>query len=764
MRRTGRVLAAVLLLVVLLATPVSAVSAESQATTVIIVLAPYLTWEDILSGQMPNTEAMADAGSVGNMNIRSSARYAPELTPTHIALTMSAGAPVAIDPLAAPAFGTAATYGSSTAGEVFRRTMGISAGSSEIAYLGLPRVLRANDAQTIEGIPGALGQSIEDAGGFTAALGNADGGVRAGEPIRLRSAAVLAMNTSGLVRRGDISLNTTVEDVDAPYGVRTDVERMRLEYQRVMRQLAVQSGPGLIVIDSGDGERAYRNAADVVPAVAQRHKAAAARTVDEIVGLVLDEAPADAVVLVLSNGQARPESGPSGFGPVIASGNGFDRGVLQSPSTHRPGLVTDLDVAASVLSMLGIDRPVSVRGNAVTSQGDASDLAARVDGLREMNATAVAVDTVRLSVQTGYIAVTVITLIGCALLLGRIRRFRESWGGRLGSAFRHVIMFLLSMPVSATLMYLIVPRPGSAATVMLLFGAVSVAVWSALSLIERRSGSAIALAVAGLGSAAVLLIDQLFGAPLSFSGLFSYSPLLGARYYGIGNEGASIVVGAALAGIALLADAKRDAPWVDRLRAWAPALAGLAIVVITAAPFLGANIGVIAWGTAAFGIMWLALTGRRMTPAWFVLGILIVVAFVVVFSLYDLSGGGTQTHLGRAWESADSGGLIELWRIVVRKAETNWRVLRATNWSILMIAILGFLAYMRLRPHGIFAETLKAYPAFAVAMSAALWGSLVGYFTEDSGIVIPALVMLYITASLLYLMLSPPPSMTEEVR
>lgn len=767
MRRMTRVLAAVLLANLLMA-PMPAVAAGSATTsepaarTVVVVLAPYLTWDDITSGAMPRTEAMAAAGAIGDINIRSSARYASELTPTHIALTMSAGAPLAIDAAAAPALGAAATYGSATAGEVFRRSMGVTAGASEIVYLGMPRILRANEDQTLEGIPGALGQSVEDAGGFTAALGNADGGVRAGDPIRSRAAAVLAMNASGLVRRGDVSLNMTEVDVDAPYGIRTDVERMRTAYQRVLRQMAVGGGPGLVVIDTGDSERANRYSADVAPSVAEQHRIDAARTVDDVVGFVLDDMPADATVILVSNGQVRPETGPSGFGPVILSGPGFGSGVVSSSSTHRSGLMTDLDVSASVLSILGLDRPVSIRGNAVSTIESAEDLELRVQRLRAMDATAVAVDTVRLPIQTGYIAVTVVTLLACALMLGRIRRSSESWGGRVGAAFRHVITFLLAMPVSATLMYLVVPRPGSAAAVVGVFAATTVIVWALVSLVERRWGPAVSLAVLGLGSAGVLLVDQLLGAPLSFSGLFSYSPLLGARYYGLGNEGASIAVGGALAGLALLVDAKRDAAWVGRLRGWGPVLAGLAVVVISAAPFLGANIGVIAWGTAAFGILWLALTGRKMTLGWFVIGVAIVAAFVIAFSFYDLAGSGTQTHLGRAWESADSGGLIELWRIVVRKAETNWRVLRATNWSILMIAILGFLAYMRWRPHGIFAETLDAYPAFAAAMSAALWGSLVGYFTEDSGIVIPALVMLYITASLVILMLSSPPVSLRE--
>ncbi|MDY0340613.1 MAG: hypothetical protein RBS17_05325 [Coriobacteriia bacterium] len=763
MRRTARVLVAVLL-ATLLAAPMPAAATEPLTGTVVVVLAPYLTWSDITSGEMPRTEAMAASGAVGNMNIRSSARYASELSPTHLALTMSAGAPMAFDTAAAPALSSSGLYSSTAASEVFRRSMGASVGSAEIVYLGLPRILRANDIKTLEGIPGALGQVIEDAGGTTAALGNSDGGVRSGEPIRSRPAAVLAMNMNGLVSRGDVSVNMTMDDATAPYGIRTDIEELHAGYRQALRRMAVGGNPGLIAIDTGDSERAYRYRTEAAPDMAEYHRMEAARTVDEIVGVILDDLPSDGVVMLVSNGQARPLRGPSGFGPVILSGEGLAGGVLLSPSTHRSGLVTDLDVSASILSFLGLDRPVSIRGNAVTVEESEQRLFERVEGLIEMNATAVAVDTVRVSIQTGYIGITVITLIVCALLLSRIRRFHEGWGGRAGVVFRYIIMLLLAMPVSATLMYLVVPRPGSTLVVSLVLAAVTIAVWIVLLLIERFWGSALAVAAIGLGTAVVLLVDQLFGAPLSFSGLFSYSPLLGARYYGIGNEGASIVVGAALAGLGLMIDAKRDESWVGLLRSWGPVLIGTAIVVITAAPFLGTNIAVIAWGTAAFGIMWLYLTGRKMTPGWFLLGVAIVVALVAAFSLYDLAGSGTQTHLGRAWESAESGGMIELWRIVVRKAETNLRVLRATNWSILMVAILAFLAYMRWRPHGIFAETLEAYPAFAIAMSAALWGSLVGYFTEDSGIVIPALVMLYITASLLYLMLASPPTSLDEVR
>ncbi len=758
MRRFTHRLAPVLcaaLLVFAAATPALAVESPATTRTVVIVLAPYVTWGDIGGGVMPATRSLAETSAIGDLNVRSSARFAPDPGQPHIVLTMSAGSPAAFDPLAATAYHASAILEAGTADEAYRRSMGTGAGDAEIVYVGIARILTAVQRGTFETVPGALGQSIVDAGGSTVAIGNSDGGERGGVAYRSRPAAILAMDALGRVTFGDISSSMLMDSPDSPFGVSTDLDALEDAYRRALTDTAEHGGPALIVLDAGDPERAYNYRSDAAPSVAEAQRLAACGTVDKVVELAREHLPADAVLMVVSTGQVRPEVGPSGFGPVIVSDSRPESGLIGSPSTHRAGLMTDLDISATVLAAMGIDRPVEMLGNAATAEPSPDDLAGTIAYLQRMNDTAVAVDTVRPVVQNSYISLTVIILLVCAALLKSMQRALTGWGGRAARIFSHVILLLLVMPVSATVMFLLVRRPGSAAAVATLFAGTTAVLWFAALVIDRIRGSAVALAAVGLLSAGVLLFDQVLGAPLSFSGLFSYSPLLGARYYGLGNEGASIVVGAGLTGVALLVDAFRDRPWIGVVRRWAPPIMGVLVVVISAAPFLGANIGVIAWGTAAFGILWAHLNGRHIT--WkTVLGMLFVIgALVVAFSLYEsLSGSGAQTHLGRAWESAGRGGVSELWLIVQRKAETNWRVLRATNWSILMIAILVFLGYMRWRPHGVFAETLNAYPGFAVGMTAALWGSLVGYFTEDSGIVIPALVLLYVTGSLLHIMLS----------
>lgn len=756
MIRPGR-LAAVVILSLLFATalPVVARAAEADARQVVIVLAPYVTWDDIMGESMPVTREIAARSTMGNLNPRSSARFSPSPSQVHVALTMSAGSPAAFDSAAPAAYDLEQRLEVGTAAEAYSRSMGVQPGEAAIAYLGLARVLRANTLSTLSTVPGALGQAVVSAGGATAAVGNSDGGYAEGEMRRSRPAAVLAMDARGLVDFGDVSTTLLSESEDAPYGIATDMQALQAAFADALTRLQVHGGPGLLVVDPGDAERALTFAPDAAPRAAEAHRQAALGTIDRAVAMVLEQLPEDGVLMIVPTGQVSPPSGPSGLGPVIISGQGFDGGLVSSPSTHRKGLMTDLDVSATALAVLGIDRPVEVLGNATTSGWTAEDVDARYRYLRSANATAVAVDTVRPVVQNSYITITVIVLLACAALLRPLQRAMAGWGRYVARGFGVLILLLLSMPVSATLMYLFVRRPSSAMMVALAFAGVTIGVWLVLLVVERRLGSAAALAMVGLLSLTVLLTDQLFGAPLSFSGMFSYSPLLGARYYGLGNEGASIIVGGGLAGFALLLDAFRERRWVAPLRRFGPLVLGVAVVALSAAPFWGANVGVVAWGTVAFGILWMHLNGRRITP-WTVLAMLaLIVLAVAAFSLYEsLAGAGAQTHLGRAWESAGTGGLRELWLIVARKAETNWRVLRATNWSILMVAILAFLGFMRWRPHGVFAETLRAYPSFAVAMTASLWGSLVGYFTEDSGIVIPALVMLFITGSLLHVMLS----------
>jgi hypothetical protein len=677
-------------------------------------------------------------------------------------LTIAAGAWASPAPFAPAAYNASERYEGGLATEGYRRIAGQGMAHAGIAFLGLPMTQRYNDELSVGVRLGVLGQAIEDAGGLTAAVGNSDAGASGGSAAqKLRPAALAAMDEAGLVRLGDVSSAVLKSDPNAPYGTTTDLDVMReriaavedgLRGGGVTGSAGTSIAPSLLVVDPGDTYRAARLAPVVADDVALQHRRDALKVLDQVVGVAREELPADGVLIVASQVPGVVVSGTEGFGPVIIVGEGWS-GYLSSSSTHRTGLVTNLDVTATVLDVLGISEPVEVEGNPIATVASAASVD-RVAYLRRVNDTAVAIDSAKSGVANGYIIATTLLFMAASIILLRSRRWVGRLVGRWSAVLRALLLAALAIPPASWLMFAVVrfPTTRGAADVSLL--GCALVLWSVALLLMLKSPLRLPVAFLSLLMALVAMADQWFGAPLSFSTFFGYSPLAGARYYGMGNEAAAALVGACLVGLAYVMDQWPTSPYVKMIRIWGIPVLGLLVVVSASAPFFGANVGVVAWGTVGFGLLWALANGHR--PGWrlAVAGILIVVLFVVAFSAIDLLGGGEQTHLGRAIMSAEKGGPTQLWDIIVRKAATNIRVFAATRWVYVLVVVLGLLAFMRWRPQGEFAGALQANPNLGSAITSVLGAGLVAFFTEDSGIIIPAIMLIWVGAGILYVMLA----------
>jgi hypothetical protein len=285
---------------------------------------------------------------------------------------------------------------------------------------------------------------------------------------------------------------------------------------------------------------------------------------------------------------------------------------------------------------------------------------------------------------------------------------------------------------------------------------IAFAVTLAAILVGRWLAPRAALAAVAALTVGTLVVDQWFGAPLSYTGFFGYSPLAAARYYGMGNEAAALCLGAALVGVALVLDEWRAAPWTGWLRRYGVALLGAVVVVTASAPFWGANIGVAVWGTVGFVVAWALLNDRRVSWKTAVFAALLVALLIGVLAAFDLFGGGEQTHLGRSLVSAAQGGVGELWIIVARKAQTNVRVLSRTSWSWLLVDTLGLLVFLRVFFRERFSSLLAANSQFLFSIVAATVAGTLAFFTEDSGIVVTSLIALFVAMGLAWLALNEP--------
>ncbi len=726
------------------------------ARQVTLVLAPYLTWDDVTAASTPALWRLASRGALASVNARSRVRQPGQgATPLESALAVSAGAWALPEWGAPAAYEATETYAEGTAADAYRRIYGHELGTAAIAYLGLPMTQRANAAATADIVLGTLGEAVVADGGLTAAIGNSDTGFSADDALPQRPAAVAAMNASGAVLYGQVSPELLMPSAASPWGRKTDLWAFQRALDRVTQLARSHDGPSLVVLDAGDLSRAHDYADQVTDEVAQRQRAEALATLDRVVALADRRTGEGGVVIVASQALFEDAQGsPQGLGPLVIAGPGFSGGYATSSSTHRRGLVTNVDLTATVLDVLGIARPVQVLGNPMTAVPGPSDVATRVERLGRTNNRYIAIDSLKMPVAT-LLLITAVSVFSLTVLASWLASRLSARAIALWSAvLRFGLLFLLAVPLSASVSVLLTPTSGTGLALWSVFLLGALALAGAMYAATGGMALRVPAAALSLLTAALLLVDQLLGAPLSIVSLLSYSPLLGARYYGMGNEAAAIAFGALLVGSALLLDEWPEGGRAEQVRRWGIPAAGAAFVGIAAAPFLGANVGVAVWGTVGFSAAW-ALLGRRQVT-WRYIGAvaLLVLGAIALFSAVDLFAGGEQTHLGRALTGADQGGLRTLWTIIARKADTNARVLSSTGLTWLLAVVLALGVWARWRPGSDWPAMLAENPHFSAALRVAAITSVAAFFTEDSGIAIPALIALYVGVGLAWLMVA----------
>jgi hypothetical protein len=462
----------------------------------------------------------------------------------------------------------------------------------------------------------------------------------------------------------------------------------------------------------------------------------AARAAD---GAIRAGDPAEALVVV----GAPVVAGSSAFrdlAPLVVYGAGAD-GYLSAPSVRRAGLVlvSDLPAIAQSCATGALLQQFSLAPAP-------SDSGSRIERLARFDVTQRVVDSLRMRYITLIAVVIALALSGSLLVL----RFAGSMSAPMRRVAAAVARAAMLLPVAlfsaAWLQFVFVAWPQSARGFVLAYGLTVAGLWAVLAMLTRVSSARIAIVVAA-GSACVLwLVDQWLGAPLSAASAFGYSIREGLRFYGMGNESAAMLVAASLVALAALLDERPGDRLSVLLRRWGVPLVAVVVVATSALPMLGANVGAAIWGTVAFAVTWALLNGVRATPLRIALLLGAVVVVVAALAAIDLSSGG-GTHFAQFLRGGDLGALIS------SKLTTSFRVLTTSPLSVVAIALIALMGYLRWRPRGRFALALSENPALGSVTTALLWSGLLAWATEDSGFVMPAFMVMWLGIAWLSLML-----------
>jgi hypothetical protein len=332
----------------------------------------------------------------------------------------------------------------------------------------------------------------------------------------------------------------------------------------------------------------------------------------------------------------------------------------------------------------------------------------------------------------GYVVLHGVVYLLAAWVLARRRR-----PGRAGAAVRYGLLAIAAFPLATFAIRVVPPADWHG------FGVVGLlVVVGALAALAARAISH-PLAPLGLLAAAtvsLLAADMATGARLQVNSLLGYSPLTADRFYGIGGSAFGVLIATTLVAAVV---------YVERARRRRQALAVIGalfgvVVVVAGASVLGAKVGSILTMVPVFVVTFAALARVRLSWKTLALALGLTLAALAVMGAVELlRPPASRSHLAQLLGTTGQSGGGSLLTTITRKAATDVRVFRETVWSWLALIVVAFLAYLMVWDRR-FARLLPRASAVRTGALALLGAGVLGLLLNDTGIIITALVLVYL--------------------
>jgi hypothetical protein len=378
---------------------------------------------------------------------------------------------------------------------------------------------------------------------------------------------------------------------------------------------------------------------------------------------------------------------------------------LSSKTTNERGLLAAVDLAPTILEHLRLAPiPTDVRGRALLTDG-----ALRSWSLRALMARLRVIGPRRLRALA-------CVLLAWALALALAApwphaRARALRGGAIGVLWAPVVVLIpAALEPSAGLEYAIVA-----------VGCLALGALTDVLLAWPRAPIAPALV-----TLVALVLDSLSGTQLLMRSLLGPDPILGARFYGIGNE---LKSGLAVLVLAALASALYPAV---RARAQAAAMlaAGVVLALVEGSARIGAGVGGAILVSAAFAVASVMLMPGALTRRRALIVLLSPLVALLGLAAVDLAAAHGTGHFSASVLHARSAADVR--DILVRRYTAAWLELKNHAMPLASVLALGCAAWGLRRAERLLAP-VQADPAWLAALAGGLTGGVVGALVEDSG-------------------------------
>lgn len=451
---------------------------------------------------------------------------------------------------------------------------------------------------------------------------------------------------------------------------------------------------------------------------------------------------AQPLLMVASIADGWTESSSMQFAAIQRPGE--QPGILTSPSTKQPGLIQTTDIMPTLVRATGAQTDANLAGAPITTASAPASAGDRYQLMLDRQiavATQAAMSVWFYPVFAGLMA----ALLAVAALVGR-----RAWP-RVINPLRVGGLFFAAIPVST---YLVNVIPWERST------SPDVAMLAALA------GWALALTLAGLlgpwkrftlgpltfvavATVLVLAGDVITGSHLQMSTLLGEPLLIASRFYGIGNSALALfltaLVFALITACSLIANR-----WV---RLSVVLVSMVLACLLLATPGLGTKFGSVPALVVGLGVLALAAAEIRASIKRLALIVGTTAGIMIAVLVIDwLRPADDRTHFGRFFASIISG---EAGAVLMRKIGMNIDILTQSWMTLLLPLIIAAVFWAAIAPGRFRIPALPRlyarFPYLRMGMIslAVLLG--VGAVVNDSGIIVPAVGLLFLIPALAHL-------------
>lgn len=684
---------------------------QSVEKKLIVFLIDKVTLEDI--DNMAFTKAISEKGAMGLMNTRShgsSNEYS-------CALTIGSGTRAE-----AGYFSARSQNLDDESVLVYERRNGYITDSKEIGNLDIAKLKELNKENNFNPIIGALGSSLKMSNKKVSVIGNSDIDTR-----EARLGILIGMDENGLVDYGTVGEDMNINASDYPYGLKTNYDMMMTKY----KHLSTKSD--LLILELGDLYRLEKYKANLSPEIYIGLREKVLSDMDLFINNVynfIDINNSRIMVVSPTYSSFAAKSGKK-LTPVIISGSGVEDGILSSDTTRREGIIGNVDIAPYIASFFSSNTNLFTgKPIYVLNKED------KLTYIKDLNNQTAFLYKNRLSVLFSFAIYEIIVsfLVFLAIQFGAKRRLK------LYKFLEYLLLSNMAIPIALLVLPFVKAVNIYDAIIKIII--ITILLTVIATFIRKETIDSI-IFLSGL-MCLLLTIDIMSGSGLIKMSFLGYDPIIGARYYGVGNEFMGILIGASMVFATAI---------LDRYNA-NKGLSIIVFVIVTIAigfPKFGANVGGTIAATFAFAFVMLKIFNSRLRFAHYVYIISAVFGFVLFIALVDLYFVESSSHLANAIKQINTSGPNVIYSIIKRKISMNLKLFGTTIWSKVLISSLVFLGVLFYRPFGISKKIFDRYRNLSKGLLGILIACIVSFLVNDSGVVASATAIIFLAMTLMYL-------------